>query len=129
MQMLNPHCGIERDSRGVVRLTICNAGPLNILGSEAIQAVRQGLEALASDRQIRALVLAGPFPLLRGLHVDLDAGRVEVQALFDGGAFGRVIARQPVQPGVERGFQFSGKVRSGHLSLVMPRQGEAASIP
>ena len=59
MQMLNPHCGIERDSRGVVRLTICNAGPLNILGSEAIQAVRQGLEALASDRQIRALVLAG----------------------------------------------------------------------
>jgi enoyl-CoA hydratase len=62
MQMLNPHCGIERDSRGVVRLTICNAGPLNILGSEAIQAVRQGLETLASDRQIRALVLAGESP-------------------------------------------------------------------
>jgi enoyl-CoA hydratase len=62
MQMLNPHCGIERDSREVVRLTICKAGPLNILGSEAIQAVRQGLEALAPDRQIRALILAGESP-------------------------------------------------------------------
>ena len=59
MQMLNPHCGIDRDSRGVVRLTICNAGPLNILGSPVIRAVRDGLEALASDRQIRVLILAG----------------------------------------------------------------------
>jgi len=59
MQMLNPHCGIERDSRGVVRLTICKAGPLNILGSEAIQAVREGLESLAGDQQIRAVILAG----------------------------------------------------------------------
>ena len=25
MDMLNPHCGIDRDSRGVVRLVICNA--------------------------------------------------------------------------------------------------------
>jgi enoyl-CoA hydratase len=62
MQMLNPHCGIDRDSRGVVRLTICNAGPLNILGSEAIRAVRDGLERLAPDRQIRALILAGESP-------------------------------------------------------------------
>ena len=62
MQMLNPHCGIDRDSRGVVRLTICNAGPLNILGSEAIQAIREGLETLAPDRQIRALILAGESP-------------------------------------------------------------------
>jgi len=62
MQVLNPHCGVDRDSRGVVRLTICKAGPLNILGSEAIQAVRQVLEALAPDRQIRALILAGESP-------------------------------------------------------------------
>ena len=62
MEMLNPHCGIERDSRGVVRLTICKAGPLNILGSEAIQAVREGLESLAGDQQIRALILAGESP-------------------------------------------------------------------
>src|ERR1700761_995029 len=59
MQMLNPRCGIDRDSRGVVRLTICQAGPLNILGSEAIKAVREGLEALAPDKQIRVLILAG----------------------------------------------------------------------
>src|SRR5205814_1808271 len=41
------------------RLTICNAGSLNILGSDVINAVREGLELLARDRQIRALVMAG----------------------------------------------------------------------
>jgi len=59
MQMLNPHCGIDRDARGVVRLTICNAGSLNILGSAAITGVREGLEALATERGIHVLVLAG----------------------------------------------------------------------
>jgi enoyl-CoA hydratase len=59
MQMLNPHCGVDRDPRGVVRLTICNAGSLNILGSAVINDVREGLEALAADRQIRVLVIAG----------------------------------------------------------------------
>jgi enoyl-CoA hydratase len=59
MQMLNPFCGVERDPRGVVRLTICNAGSLNILGSAVINGVREGLEALATERHIRALVLAG----------------------------------------------------------------------
>jgi enoyl-CoA hydratase/carnithine racemase len=59
MQMLNPFCGIDRDPRGVVRLTICNAGSLNILGSAAIKGVRGGLQALATDRDIRALILAG----------------------------------------------------------------------
>jgi enoyl-CoA hydratase/carnithine racemase len=62
MEMLNAHCGVDRDSRGVVRLTICNAGPLNILGSEAIGAVREGLEALAPDRQIRVLIVTGESP-------------------------------------------------------------------
>jgi len=62
MQMLNPYCGIDRDSRGVVRLTICNAGPLNILGTPVIQAVREGLETLAFDRQIRVLTLGGESP-------------------------------------------------------------------
>jgi enoyl-CoA hydratase len=46
MHMLNPHCGLDRDPRGVVRLTICNAGSLNILGSEVIHGVREGLESL-----------------------------------------------------------------------------------
>src|SRR3954467_11218097 len=59
MKMLNPYCGVDRDPRGVVRLTICNAGSLNILGSAAINGVREGLEALASDREIRVLVVAG----------------------------------------------------------------------
>jgi enoyl-CoA hydratase/carnithine racemase len=59
MHMLNPHCGVDRDPRGVVRLTICNAGSLNILGSAAIDDVRQGLQALADERAIRALIIAG----------------------------------------------------------------------
>jgi len=59
MPMLNPHCSLDRDPRGIARLTICNAGPLNILGSAAIADLRKGLQTLASDRQIRVLVLAG----------------------------------------------------------------------
>src|SRR5258708_25803853 len=59
MEMLNPHCGVDRDPRGVVRLTICNAGSLNILGSAVINGVREGLEILATDRQIRVLIIAG----------------------------------------------------------------------
>src|SRR3954471_15036935 len=59
MQMLNTYCGVDRDPRGVVRLTICNAGSLNILGSAVINGVREGLEALSTDRQIRVLVVAG----------------------------------------------------------------------
>ena len=59
MEMLNPYCGVTRDGRGVVRLTICNAGSLNILGSAVINAVREGLEHLALDRDIRVLILAG----------------------------------------------------------------------
>jgi enoyl-CoA hydratase len=59
MDLLNPHFGVDGDSRGVVRATICNAGSLNILGTAVINAVREGLEQLAKDRSIRALVLAG----------------------------------------------------------------------
>ena len=59
MQMLNPHCGVDRDSRGVLRLTICNVGPLNILGSAAIRGVREGLETLAGESGIHVLILAG----------------------------------------------------------------------
>ena len=59
MHMLNSYCGVDRDPRGVVRLTICNAGSLNILGSAAINGIREGLQALATDRAIRALIIAG----------------------------------------------------------------------
>src|ERR1700694_2883361 len=59
MHMLNPYCGVDRDPRGVVRLTICTAGSLNILGSAVINGVREGLEVLATERQIRVLVIEG----------------------------------------------------------------------
>ena len=59
MEMLNPHCGIERDDRGVVRLAICNAGSLNILSSAVTDGVREGFEKLAVDRNIRAVILTG----------------------------------------------------------------------
>src|ERR1700761_1528267 len=59
MEMLNDHCGVDRDSRGVVRLTICNAGSLNILGTPVINGVREGLKEISSDHSIRVLVLAG----------------------------------------------------------------------
>ena len=59
MEMLNHHCGIDRDGRGVVRLTICNAGSLNILSSAVTDGIREGFEKLAGDRTIRAVILAG----------------------------------------------------------------------
>src|SRR6187551_574276 len=59
MEMLNPHCGIDRDGRGVVRLSICSAGSLNILSSAVTDGVREGFEKLAGDKSIRAVILAG----------------------------------------------------------------------
>ena len=59
MDMINSYCGVERDARGVVRLTISNAGSLNILNTAVINGVRQGLEQLAKEPDIRALVIAG----------------------------------------------------------------------
>src|SRR5215213_4628421 len=59
MEMLNTHCGIDRDGRGVVRLSICNAGSLNILSSAVTDGVREGFEKLAGDKGIRAVILAG----------------------------------------------------------------------
>src|SRR5215469_1912929 len=53
MNMLNNHCSVERDARGVVRFTICNAGSLNILGTAVINDVREGLDTLAKDPTIR----------------------------------------------------------------------------
>jgi enoyl-CoA hydratase/carnithine racemase len=59
MEMLNHHCGLTRDSRGVVHVTICNAGRLNILSSPVTDAMRDGLRHLAADRSIRMVVLRG----------------------------------------------------------------------
>ncbi|HEY0849744.1 MAG TPA: enoyl-CoA hydratase [Bradyrhizobium sp.] len=59
MEMLNPHCGIVRDSRGVVRIAVCNAGSLNILSSAVTDGLREGFERLAGDKSIRTVILAG----------------------------------------------------------------------
>lgn len=59
MDEINDYCSVRRDPRGVAWLTICNAGPLNILNTPAINGVRDGLHKLADDRSIRALVIAG----------------------------------------------------------------------
>lgn len=59
MDMLNPHCGISRDARGVVRLAVCNAGSLNILSSAVTDGVREGFEKLAADRSVRVAILTG----------------------------------------------------------------------
>src|SRR3954449_12492843 len=59
MDMFNKYCGVDREPRGVVRLTICNAGSLNILGSAVIDGVREGLEGLGRDPTIRVLIVAG----------------------------------------------------------------------
>jgi len=59
MRMINSHCGVAKDARGVVRLTICNAGPLNILNSRVIDGVRQGVEEVAADETNRVVIVAG----------------------------------------------------------------------
>jgi enoyl-CoA hydratase/carnithine racemase len=59
MDMLNPHCGITRDDRGVVRLAVCDAGSLNILSSAVTDGVREGFEKLAADTSIRVVILTG----------------------------------------------------------------------
>ncbi|MCO5129010.1 MAG: enoyl-CoA hydratase [Xanthobacteraceae bacterium] len=59
MQMINSHCGVTHEARGVLRLTISNAGPLTILNTPVIGAVTEGLTTLAADGGIRALILAG----------------------------------------------------------------------
>src|ERR1044072_319817 len=59
MEMLNSYCGIDRDDRGLVRLSICNPGTLNILSSAVTDGVRAGFEKLAADKSVRAVILAG----------------------------------------------------------------------
>lgn len=59
MQIINDYCNVTRGENGVAQLTICNAGPLNILNSPAICGLREGLEQLAKDRDILALIIGG----------------------------------------------------------------------
>lgn len=58
-ETINHYCTVTRGDNGVVQLTICNAGPLNIVNSPVIRGVRDGLNQLATDRGIRVLVMRG----------------------------------------------------------------------
>src|SRR5438309_6262085 len=82
MEMLNHPCGVDRDPRGVVRLTICNAGALNILGSSVMNGVREGLEKLATDRTIRVLIMAGQSEksMIGGADIKEMAGLDQISA-------------------------------------------------
>jgi len=42
------------------------------------------------------------------------------------GACGGIVARESLQPGVERGFEFGGKVGSGHFFSFMARESGAS---
>jgi enoyl-CoA hydratase/carnithine racemase len=57
-EALNSHCTVTH-SDGIAQLTICNAGPLNIVNSAVIQGIRDGLDRLAADESLRVLVLRG----------------------------------------------------------------------
>lgn len=59
MQTINEYSSVERGTHGIVRLTIGNAGPLNILNSKVIRGVCEALATLAKDSSIRVLVMAG----------------------------------------------------------------------
>lgn len=59
MTMLNDHCSVERREGGVVWLTITNAGKANILATPVIAALTSGINALAREPDLRALVLTG----------------------------------------------------------------------
>jgi len=58
MEALNSHCTVTY-SDGIAQLTICNAGPLNIVNSAVIQGIRDGLDRLAANESLRVLVLRG----------------------------------------------------------------------
>lgn len=59
MQTSNDYCTVARGENGIATLTICNAGPLNIMNSAVINGVREGLEQLAKDGDIRVLIVRG----------------------------------------------------------------------
>jgi len=59
MDIINEFCEADKNARGVVRLTIRNAGALNILHSAAIEAVQSALGQLAQGGDVRIVVLKG----------------------------------------------------------------------
>lgn len=59
MQTISDYCNVTRRDNGIAQLTITNAGPLNIMNSAVIRGVREGLELLGKDRDIRVLIVRG----------------------------------------------------------------------
>lgn len=59
MQTINDYCHVAHRDNGVAQLTITNAGPLNIMNSAVINGVREGLEHLGKDRDLRVLIVRG----------------------------------------------------------------------
>ena len=59
MQTINEYCHVTCGNNGVAQLTITNAGPLNIMNSAVIHGVREGLEQLGKDRDLRVLIIRG----------------------------------------------------------------------
>ena len=59
MKKINDYCDIEHGDKGVVRLFIRNAGPLNILNSSVNRGLCEAFATLAKDKDIRVLVMAG----------------------------------------------------------------------
>lgn len=59
MQPINDYCNVTRRDNGIAQLTITNAGPLNIMNSAVIHGVREGLELLGKDRDVRVLIVRG----------------------------------------------------------------------
>ncbi|MES2187745.1 MAG: enoyl-CoA hydratase [Pseudomonadota bacterium] len=53
------HAGVAVDSAGIATVTIQGAGALNLLSTPVIVALRDAVQALASDERVRVLVLRG----------------------------------------------------------------------
>jgi enoyl-CoA hydratase/carnithine racemase len=57
--LVEPHVLIERDSRGVVRLTLNRPQQFNALSEEMLTALQSALDEVAADAGVRVVVLAG----------------------------------------------------------------------
>lgn len=72
------HADVARDQRGVVTMTISDAGPLNILSSEVMEDLTKALHNVSADPDLRVVILRGgdkAFVAGADVHemVDLDA--------------------------------------------------------
>lgn len=84
---------VEREDRGrVARLTLNRPGALNALSLEMLGELQAALDALAEDREIRAVVISGAgrafcaghdLGELRSMRAEADGGAAGLKRLFD----------------------------------------------